>query len=137
MDAAIQQLIADALAAYPPGAELWITPGPRKRGCGSRGSRHRTRQPLGTWMIRLTDESELRVSRPDEAGWDYNEATEVHVHPSASRAQVELVFWVEPNGLTATCGSLTSPARLRLLDYPKPLVGQWIPRLEDVRPQWP
>ena len=64
-----------------------------------------------TWTIRLTDVSQVRVNRPDEAGWDYTEVTEVHVEPGAAGTQVELVFWVEPNGLTATCGAVTVEAR--------------------------
>jgi hypothetical protein len=45
-----------------------------------------------TWTMRLTDVSEVRVSRPDEAAWDYTEVTEVYVHASAATTQVELVF---------------------------------------------
>jgi hypothetical protein len=53
--------------------------------------------------VRLSEVTDLRVQRPDPNQWDYVEVTEVHVRSALTGQLVELLFWDEPNGLTATC----------------------------------
>jgi hypothetical protein len=53
--------------------------------------------------VRLSGVTDLRIERPDPNQWDYVEVSEVHVRSASTGQLVELLFWVEPNGLTATC----------------------------------
>jgi hypothetical protein len=45
---------------------------------------------------------ELRIERPD-TDWDYTEVTELHSSTAGDFTHIEMVFWVEPNGLIAIC----------------------------------
>ena len=50
--------------------------------------------------------SALRLDRAATDAWDYTEITEVHVHEAAGEMHVEMVFWSEPEGLTADCATV-------------------------------
>jgi hypothetical protein len=63
---------------------------------------------ISLWRLGLAGVSQLRLDRPDPEAWDYTELTEVHVEEGGDgRQRVELVFWVEPNGLSATCDEVS------------------------------
>jgi hypothetical protein len=53
-----------------------------------------------TWRLRLTGVRELRVDRPDDA-WERTEVTELHVSDHERYRVMEIVYWTEPNGLSA------------------------------------
>ncbi|MFL6240069.1 MAG: hypothetical protein ACJ735_11325 [Actinomycetes bacterium] len=57
------------------------------------------------YAVVLSGVSDLRVERPD-AQWEYTEMTELHADPVDGTTRVEMVFWNEPNGLTATCANI-------------------------------
>lgn len=53
-----------------------------------------------TWRLRLTGVQELRVDRPDDA-WERTEITELHVSDHDVYRVMEIIYWTEPNGLSA------------------------------------
>jgi hypothetical protein len=55
------------------------------------------------FMLRLFGVSDLHVERPDSESWSYTEITEAHATVTATGFVVNLLFWSEPNGLTASC----------------------------------
>ena len=54
-------------------------------------------------MLRLFGVSDLHVERPDGEPWSYTEITEAHATAAVTGFVVKLLFWTEPNGLTARC----------------------------------
>lgn len=55
-----------------------------------------------SYQLRLIEVRELRIERPD-TDWDYTEVTELHSSTAGDFTHIEMVFWVEPNGLIAIC----------------------------------
>ncbi|MCU1418345.1 MAG: hypothetical protein JWP32_2519 [Schumannella sp.] len=55
------------------------------------------------FMLRLFGVSELRIDRPDGESWDHTEITEARAAATSTGFIVSMVFWNEPNGLTAHC----------------------------------
>jgi hypothetical protein len=53
-----------------------------------------------TWRLRLTGVRELRVERADDE-WERTEVTELHVSDLGACKLMEIVYWAEPNGLSA------------------------------------
>lgn len=53
--------------------------------------------------LRLSGVSELHVERPDDNPWDYTEIIEAHAMTTATGFLVQLLFWNEPDGMTARC----------------------------------
>lgn len=66
-----------------------------------------------SWALLLTDVTDVHITRPDPS-WDYTETTEFHLSDGAGVRQIEVVFWVEPNGLSSTFD------RLELVQIPMP-----------------
>jgi hypothetical protein len=58
------------------------------------------------YLVTLQGVSALRLDRSDPHEWDYIEVTEVHVAEDAAGTEVELILWVEPNGLTVRCSTV-------------------------------
>ena len=58
---------------------------------------------VSTLTLRLSGVSHLHVERPDDNSWDYTEITEAHATETATGFVVQLLFWTEPDGLTARC----------------------------------
>lgn len=55
------------------------------------------------FMLRLFGVSELRIDRPDGESWEYTEITEARASATSTGLIVSVLFWNEPNGLTAHC----------------------------------
>jgi hypothetical protein len=51
--------------------------------------------------------SGLRITRPHADVWSSTELSEVYIDEAGDRLLVDLLFWVEPNGLRGACGSVT------------------------------
>ena len=62
---------------------------------------------VSTLTLRLSGVSDLHVERPDDNAWDYTEITEAHAMATATGFVVQLLFWTEPDGLTARCAEYT------------------------------
>jgi hypothetical protein len=53
-----------------------------------------------TWRLRLIEVRQLRIDRPDDA-WERTEVTELHVSDQETYQVIEIIYWGEPNGLSA------------------------------------
>ena len=60
-----------------------------------------------TLTLTLSGVEQLVITRPEAPPWDYTEITEAHAAESGARVQIDLTFWTEPHGLSATCAAWT------------------------------
>ena len=58
---------------------------------------------VSTLTLLLSGVSDLHVERPDDNPWDYTEIVEAHTMATATGFVVQLLFWNEPDGMTARC----------------------------------
>ncbi len=58
-------------------------------------------------VLSLVGVERLDIQRPDTNAWDYAEITEAHAHAAGEATELSLLFWDEPNRLSARCDSWT------------------------------
>lgn len=58
-------------------------------------------------VLSLVGVERLEIQRPDTNAWDYAETTEAHALAAGKATDLSLLFWDEPNRLSARCDSWT------------------------------